>query len=282
MTHNKLFVFFFPKKSQNWHHIEMIRFKMLLCLIFLMAFDNLEARKWFWCGHQAWVAPQALYVKRTREGGAWQTGAMGGVELGYERLYRNAPYWGIDGYTTYGCLTGRDGADNQIKSHLIDNFVEGRVGYTLRCRSLWKLTFTPTIGYGYFHQTNHFVDPSPIDVKIRNTFHFSSVGFIASIEPNQCWQLSTRFKAHWLVEGKSTILDDPEEGDVVLPMQDEWQFVAEFPISYRKNWGKHCFNFRFTPFYRHRHYGGQPGFPFDFMDTKYNLWGASLGITYLF
>ena len=37
-----------------------------------------------------------------------------------------------------------------------------------------------------------------------------------------------------------------------------------------------------TPFYRFRHFGGRPNFPFDYIDTKFQLYGvqATVGLSF--
>lgn len=232
--------------------------------------------------HQVYIESEFYQVHRQKAGGSKQNGWLYGGRIGYDRIKRCRIYWGLEGLYATGTLKGKNPARQKLKSKLTDENIEGRLGYTIQLKRTWFPTLVPFIGYGYFRETNDFKHPSPLPIKIRTKFDYFTVGFISQIYPHPLWVVGANFKARFLFNSKCKISDDPYFSDATQNFEHKVQYRAEVPITYRLN--KWCDRLALSviPFYEFRHYGEQANFPFDFKETKLNIYGFDLRLTYLF
>lgn len=256
--------------------------RALLTISFLFFSALVDASISFRGPHTFSAGPEFYWAKRTRPGGTALDGFMYGGYLSYERVRRCALYWGVDYSVAYGKLEGKSADRSRQKSWLLDETVEGRLGYTYGTKR-WKRPYiTPFLGYGYFYQTNRFVSPSPLLVKFRNTFPYACCGFQAGFRFSPSLKLGVLAKGKWMIDGRHRITGDSQFDNITLSMEEKWQYEIELPFDYIRS-DERCFiNFRIVPFFRLRHYGEKMDFPFDFVETKYRNWGIRALVTYAF
>lgn len=253
----------------------------ILFLVLFFASFNLDAFR-LRGPHAFNVGPEVYYNVRTRVGGARQDGIIYGVNAKYERFRRCAWYWAAQYDGGWGDMDGNDASGNKVKSHFSEQQVEGRFGYNYQWKNGCKPYILPIIGYGYYWQTNDFVQPSPLEVQFKDYFPYAAVGLQVGMNLTPHMTLGLFAKGDWMLEGNSKIVGIEELGSVKLSMQEEWQYTFEAPLTYRRNQCRRTFYYIFTPFVRIRHFGGLPGFPFDFLETRYRNYGAKLLIGYDF
>lgn len=227
--------------------------------------------------HHFYIGPSLYYINRKREGGSHQTGPLYGVRLGYDHLWRYNIYWGAEFLYGQGHLTGRSAAGKRIKSEFTDTNVEGRLGYTLQQKCFPKIAFTPFVGGGYSVEKNNFKKPSPLPVHFRLHYAYWCVGFFSQISYWSCLDVGFNFTAKFMIEGKNKASHDPEFDDSSTLIGNRQLYKAELPITY--HWNSQLF-VCFDPFYEYRHYGHHAGYPFDFLETRMNIYGATLKIGY--
>lgn len=236
--------------------------------------------------HQIFIGPEIYGVKRSREGGTEQTGILYGVRAGYDYIRRYAFYWGIDGLYASGALTGENGENQKIKSQLTDSNIEGRFGYNFQSKSCLSASFIPFIGVGYFWENNDYKHPSPLKVKFENSFFYVPVGFLSRIFVNPQLSIGLNFKARFIIEGKTKVSNDSEleleEGDLTLHYEEKTQYRVDLPVSYYFCWLNKPVSFAVSPFYEYRQYGHRANFPFDFLETEFNIYGVTVRLGYLF
>lgn len=229
-----------------------------------------------------YLGPEVYHLTRTKEGGTKQKGYLYGLRGGYDRIKRYRLYWGIEGYFAKGQIRGKSGSDAKLVSDILDSEIEGRFGYTFHRKTCFQASFTPFIGYGYFYQTNHFKHPSPLHLHFRDTFQYLVGGFISKFYINPCWNVGITFKAKYSIDGKSKITHDPDFDDMTIQMSDKMQYSVDFPINGVFCWCNRMLDLSLVPFYQFRHYGGRENFPFDFIDTKFRIYGVRLLFNYCF
>jgi len=226
---------------------------------------------------QAYGGPEVYYVQRKREGGSWQNGWVGGVRIGYDRIKRYGIYVGGDALYSWGRLKGKGPEDTSLKSNFMDASIEGRLGYTFQQKAERQFSFTPYLGGGYLVETNNFIDPSPLKLHTQTRFSYACAGFLSSMNVSPQFAVGLNFKAKYMIDGRHYISHDPEHEPVDMLVKNEMQYRVEIPIVYR--WCER-YDYGVVPFYEYRHYGGQASFPFDFLDTKLNLYGITLKFIY--
>lgn len=233
------------------------------------------ARFFVWEGcHNLFLGPEVYHSKRTKEGGSHQTGWLVGGRVLYERRAPCKLYWAFEGAYAYGTITGKTGAGKKLKSHLTDGEIEGHLGYTFCFPKICRVTLTPYGGYGLFTSINDFVSPSPLHCKYFDNFQYALAGIDAYIPLGACLQAGVNFKAKFMTKGRSTVTEDDDYDDITLLMSNKTQYEVELPIRYKTCW-KHCkIMMDIAPFARWRHFGGRVNFPFDFIDTKFRIYGA--------
>ncbi|MCP5469727.1 MAG: hypothetical protein H7A36_04385 [Chlamydiales bacterium] len=224
------------------------------------------------------AGPEVFYIRRMRSGGTKQTARMDGVYVEFDRLKRYGWYVGGEFRYSQGRLKGHSGTQREILSILTDRVWEGRFGYTLQRKNPKRYFITPYGGYGYFDQTNDFLPPTPIPLKFQNTFNFVSAGFLSGVNITSLLTMWVNFKMKFMLNGASKVSEDPLMGDNTLQMNNEVLARIEVPFIYSPSNARMGLEFVASPFYEYWHFGGRQGFPFDYIDTKYNLYGANFAL----
>lgn len=229
------------------------------------------------------IGPEGYWVKRTKAGGTKQTGVLWGARATFERIKRYGWYVGADILWATGTLNGRSGADNhKIRSTLTDTNFEARFGYTLQRKSDCGFLFTPYFGVGYFRETNNFSHPTPIPVHFRNTFSYLPLGFLSHVYLTPKFGAGFNFKVRYLYQHNNKVTRDPEHKSLNIHYQEHLQYRAELPLTYDTCICNRLWRISCVPFYEYRKYGSLANYPFDFIETKFQLYGAYLQLTYLF
>ncbi len=256
-----------------------ILFSILCCIPFCgQANDFFHVRG----PHTFSIGPEAYYMVRAREGGSRQYGGLYGGRFCYERLRRSAVYWGAEGYYATGRLNGHDGLDRQIKSKKTDMEIEGRLGYSLQWRSGIPISFTPFFCGGYFKEKNKFIDPSPIECTISEYFPYAGIGFLSRFYVVNNFSLGVNFKTKYMLGAKCTIDKDPFNDDIHLLIEDKFIYDVDLPMTYSFCTRGHKVETSVVPFFCYRQYGRHEGHPFDYLGTRYQIYGARLMFTYTF
>jgi hypothetical protein len=229
--------------------------------------------------HECFIGPEWYHVKRTKQGGTIQNGSALGVHIGYDRLKRFGLYWGADAIYAYGTLNGKTSAGSTLRSHLTDVNVEGRFGFTFQQKSCVKIGITPYLGTGYFIEQNKFIEPSPIPAHFRTRYIYASAGFLSQLHLFEHWQLGLNVKAKMPIAPKCKVTNDPQSAAVDQRVGERMQYRVDLPLTY-KFLCKGDTAISLVPFYEYRNYGGHPNFPFNFLRTRYNVWGANLQFQY--
>lgn len=245
------------------------------------------------------LGPEVFHAKRIRKGGSEQSGYLYGGYGSYERIRRNAIYWGVDGYYAQGTLNGHNGED-KLKSRIKEYEIEARLGYTWNpkclCRKLW---LTPLVSWGYFEEKNQFINPSPVEVDFKTRFHFAGIGFLSRYCVTERWSVGVNFFAKHMFGARCLVtdhsgfggpvgddddddeefdelLEDLEDGDTEdLVVEDKFLYQLELPITYKLCCGRYPpLELSVVPFFRYRHYGGHQNYPHDFIDTRFRIFGT--------
>ena len=85
-------------------------------------------------------------------------------------------------------------------------------------------------------------------------------------------------KMKFMLNGKTKVSNDPVMGDATLLMNNQVLARISVPLIFSPPCVRMGLEFVVDPFYEFRHYGGREGFPFDYIDTKYNLYGANFAL----
>lgn len=228
--------------------------------------------------HTLYVGPEVYHVERTREGGSRQSGTLVGGRMGYDYLRRYNVYFGWEGfYAGSSTLNGRSAAGNKIKSEFTDMGIEGRIGYTFEQKYGMQFSFTPFVGYGYGMEKNHFIHPSPLRIHFKIRYSYVPIGFLSKVSLSPYLDAGINFKVKYIVNAKNKVTHDPEFGSTTMLVKNETHYRVDIPFTYY-NW---ChWNVCVDPFYEYRIYGGQPNYPFDFLETKLNIYGVTLKLQY--
>jgi len=229
-----------------------------------------------------YIGPEVYNACRKREGGTRQDGCIAGVRIGYEHVKRYRLYWGIEGLYASGRLSGHGGNDTHLKSDLTDAMVEGRFGYTIASKCAYRPSFTPYVGGGYFSERNDYKHPSPIHVHLKTEYSYIAYGFLSHVFPIPWWELGLNVKCRAPLNTQCKISNDPEFDNFTLGVENMTQYRIELPNTYHPCPGERKLTFSVTPFYEYRVYGRQNNFPFDFLKTEFNIWGANVLLLYFF
>lgn len=232
-------------------------------------------------GIQTFLGPEIYYVKRLKEGGGKQDGMLYGIRAGYERINRYKFYYALDGLYSQGTLNGKT-KENHIRSEFTNSNIETRFGYTLQYKYWPGYSFTPFVGIGYMWEYSQYKKPSPIKVHFDNRFPYIPFGFISSLFVGKHLQVGLNFKMRFLWDGKQKVTHDPQYKNLIQCYEDHFQYRIELPIAYYFCWKCEMIAVRITPFYEYRHYGHSINYPFDFLDTKYEFYGANAEFIYRF
>lgn len=249
---------------------------LLTALCCLLPFGSIEAGD-FNLNRNQWEAmPEVYHLKREKKGGASQKGNIVGGRLRYDRLKRYGYYWGLEGCMGKGTLHGASGAGHKLHSHYYNYEVEGRIGYTLQCKEGLQYSFTPFIGGGYLSEKNNFSNKAPLPLHTNIHFGFVEAGFIAAMRPLDPLHIGFELKLKMPYEPKCKISHDPEEAAFSQKIGERLQVRMEWPLILRFDCSSWTLNA--TPFYEYRNYGAHVNFPFDFIQTRYQIWGLSIGV----
>lgn len=254
------------------------RLSLFFLSILLLTSIGLEAFQLFPSGpHRFYVGPEIYHSRRTRSGGTKQTGVLYGIRGGYDRLSSNAViYVGLDGYWATGGLNGQKSNGDELKSNVKEWEVEGRLGLTFKKHLIHCYAITPFLGSGYMKSINEYVDPTDPEIKFTDRYNYISTGFLFHTSLSECLNVGFSFKKKFMISGKSKVTDDPIYDTVRLLMDSETQYEMEAPITYYTSWCCGHLSGKFVPFYRFRHYGGRENFPFNFIDTKFRIYGGRI------
>lgn len=237
-----------------------------------------------------YLGPEIYFVKRLKEGGSAQGGALYGLRIGYDRVKRYKFYWGIDALWARGTLTGHrkkenlhvDAVTEHLKSEFTDMNVEARVGYTFQCKNWRCASLTPYAGLGYFWEKNFYQHPSPLHIHFKNNFSYVPAGFLSQLFLTPSCSIGFNFKVRYLLESEQKVERDPSYGKMTLHYEEKLQYRAELPVVYFFCWDCHPLAVSVVPFFEYRAYGHRANFPFDFLEVKLKLYGATLKFHYLF
>lgn len=228
------------------------------------------------------IGPEGYHVERTKAGGTKQTGVLWGGRATFERLKRYGWYLGADFLYATGTLKGRSSAEERIRSTLTDMNVEGRFGYTLQHKSKCGFSLTPFFGIGYFRETNNFCHPTRIPVHFCNTFSYIPLGFLSHVYLTPHFGIGLNFKVRYLYQHKNKVTHDPDHNSLHLHYQEKLQYRVELPLTYDQCFYNRLWRINLVPFYEYRNYGQLANYPFDFIETKFQIYGAYLQLVLLF
>jgi hypothetical protein len=250
----------------------------------LFASGSLIAKQWVKTyALEAYIGPEIYYIYRTRGKETKQSGTLYGVRLGYDHIQRHKLYWGIDALWAQGILEGKTGKEKEtIKSLFTDSNIEARVGFTFQSKFWRCASLTLYLGGGYFWEYNFYQHPSRLQVHFKNRFSYLPFGFLSQIFITSRWSIGANFKVRYLFESSVHVSHDPENDRATQNYEERLQYRAELPVTYFMCWNKHSLAVSLIPFYEYRPYGYRANFPFDFLETKLRLYGATLKLLYLF
>lgn len=258
----------------------------IVCLSFLTFLTNhaftttLESQR---CPNILSIGPEFYHVKRTREGGSKQTGFLYGGRICFDYIKRYSFYWGAEGAYAKGMLKGKSGSGSSLKCHDREAELEGRFGYTFQRKRGYLLGITPFAAYGVFQEKNNFLHHHPFRVKFENSFKYVGGGFLSQATLFPGLIVGINFKAIYMVQSKSKVTEPGDEHvSFSIDMENKMQYLVELPIKYTFCVPNYTWEASFVPFYRYRHYGGKFGYPFDFLETKFQIYGARLTLNYHF
>ncbi len=225
------------------------------------------------------VGPEIYHTKRIRHGGTHQKGYLYGTTLQYEHLSKYGLYLSAQGRLAYGKLSGFSGKGHRISSHQLDSELEGSLGGSY---SFNKFTLASFGGGGYYYGINKYGHPTPIPLKFHDTFSFLTLGSLIQWNPSGEFSMTLTHKVRFMVKGQSKIMNDPNYDTQTLPMNEQRHYEISLSQDFKLPLKRGLYGFSFTSFYRYRHYGGRANFPFDFIDTKFIIYGINASATYLF
>ena len=230
---------------------------------------------------QVSLGPQWIHVNRAKEGGTKQSGDLFGGYFTYDRLKRYGWYLGAEASYAKGSLKGSVDEGGHLHSTFTDVWAEGRFGYTLQKKEGNRFAFTPFVGFGYAMEKNNFNKSSPLAIHFKTHFYYISTGFLASMHFCDNFDCGVLFRARISYDPKCKVSHDPENESVSQKIGEKVQYRIELPITYHIP----CHDqlaVTMYPFYEYRPYGEHVNFPFDFIKTTLNLWGASANLVYRF
>lgn len=227
------------------------------------------------------IGPEIYHIYRIKDKGGKQLGTLYGARIGYNYIHYRHLYWGIDALWAKGILKGKM-EENKLKSTFKDVNIEARFGYTFHSKYWQDAYFIPYLGLGYFWENNFYQSPSPLPIHFKNRFSYLPFGFFFQFFVSSNWSIGTNLKIRYLLEAKQYATNDPKHASLTQYYEENCQYRVELPIAYSLCWKKSFFIFSLTPFYEYRSYGYRVNFPFDFLETKLKLYGASLIFLYSF
>jgi len=264
-------------RHPNRFVIHNMKFRVLILLLLVFSSEASAINVRFLRGpYKLYIGPEVYYLKRFKEGGSRQKGALVGGRFQFERESNNSIYFGAEGYIARGKLRGRANSGSSLSSTMTDSEAEGKLGWKFHRNWRVPVSLTPFLGYGYFRSKNALRAPSPIFVKYTNKFEYTIMGLYLEAEWACNLSAGIDFKAKYMVEGTSKTSNDPFAPSSELVMSNRTQYEVALPIKKTLICQRRCFIVTFSPFYRYRHYGGRENFPYNFYETKFDIYGANL------
>lgn len=228
---------------------------------------------------QYYIGPEIYQAWRSKKGGTKQDGTLYGVRLGYDRLKRYGWYWGGDFLYAEGTIDGHTSQHQKLQSRMSDLSAEVRFGYTFQQKCGWQASFTPFLGVGTFVERNYLNHSSPLPLHFKNYFSYVSTGFLFWFHPLERFEAGLNFKARFPFEPRCYVSNDPGSEPVCQNIKEEAHYRVDLPLTYRLNCeGSQALSL--VPFFEYREYGGHPNFPFDFVKTNFDIWGATIEYVY--
>lgn len=228
--------------------------------------------------YQLSIQGELCHFLRAREGGTEQSGFVNGCRISLERFQNFSFYAGIDYFFSAGRLSGKTGGGTPLYSAVSDQILEIRLGYMFQQAHYRYPFFIPYGGWGSFREINEFKDPSPIPCRFTDTFKYVVAGFLSGANFSPVLSMGVNFKVKFMLDGHSKVSEDPFSDDVTLLMENELQCRVEIPLSLVLKRSLISTRLQLSPFYEFRHFGGREGFPSNFRDTKFYLYGAQLAL----
>jgi len=234
------------------------------------------------CPYWVSAGPESFHFVRNREGGTHQEGRIDGMRISFDRIKCCSWYLGADYLVANGKLKGETATGRHLKSELTDQIIEARFGFTFQQKMRGNPFITPFGGWGYFKEINDFYAPSPLPCKFTDTFNYLAVGFLSGINFTPLLSMGINFKLRFMQEATSKVSNDPLFDDVTLQMKEEMHIRLDIPFTCSPCTPLSGIGFLLSPFYEYRHFGGREGFPFNFRNTKFYLYGARFALIYRF
>jgi hypothetical protein len=203
-----------------------------------------------------------------------------GVRGTYDRVTGWGLYWGANFRYAQGPLKGSSPSTDNLCSTFSDKEAEGRFGYTFQWDFIHSL-ITPFIGVGYFDESNSLEHPCPSRLKFNIRYPYFAFGFLSRVNLFPCLTAGLNFKG-WAMYDATCKVRDPEGEHCTMCVTDEINYRIELPVMYQTGLLNNQFNVGLVPFYEYRHYGGRANYPFDFLDTRLNIFGVNLQLLYFF
>lgn len=228
------------------------------------------------------VGPEVYHLKRVRAGGTQQRGWINGVRICFDRAQRCGWYLGGDFLYGSGQIKGHTLTGRPVVSELSDQIYEIRLGYTLQQQVNGSPFFIPFTGWGHFKEINDFFIPSPLPCTFTDTFSYVTVGFLSGVNFNSLLSIGVNLKLKFMQNGRSKVTNDPLFENVTLLMKDQINVRLDLPFALQPCNTFLEMGFLLTPFFEYRHFGGREGYPFNFRDTKFYLYGVRFALTYRF
>jgi|ERR1700733_3582251 len=234
------------------------------------------------CPYWITAGSETYHFHRAREGGTHQSGRIDGLRVGIDRIKRYGWYIGADYLYAKGQLKGETATGRLVRSELTDQIYEVRLGFTLQQKNCKHPFITPFVGWGNFKEINDFFLPSPLPCKFTDTFDYYTVGFLSGVNFTPLLTMGINFKLRFMQDAKSEVSNDPLFDKVTLLIKDEMHIRVDLPLIYMPCGSLLGIGFQLAPFYEYRHFGGREGFPFNFRDTKFYLYGTKFALVYRF
>ncbi len=226
--------------------------------------------------HRLGVGPEVYFAERNKEGGSHQNGLIYGFRITYDRAKPWRTYWGIDGHYGHGRLKGHAADGQPLNSNFEVGDVEGRVGYVIELCSRYRPFFIPFVGVGYITQTNRFFPPVFLPVRFCINYEYVAAGFAVGGWISPIFSTQVAFKAGFPTNVRCDISNDPSFPDQTQYCGKKVQYWIDLMFTRHGCLNGHRVSLSLIPFYRYRRFGGREGFPFDFVDTQYQFYGARL------
>jgi hypothetical protein len=227
---------------------------------------------------QFFLGPEIYSAHRSNESGTKQNGCAYGVRLGFDRLKRCRWYIGADVFYANGELKGKTSSHDRLRSDLTDASVEGRFGYTFQRKQGYQIAVTPYVGYGYFTERNDYRHPSPSSLHFKTHYEYVSTGFLFAGHFLPQLEAGVNFRVKYMLEPKCRRSHDPLFRSVDLGIENRFQYRVELPVTYR--WIDQTFLIGIIPFWELRQYGRLANYPFNWLETKFNIYGATFELIY--